>query len=42
MCLFRLQDLEGAKKELSRYLELDPDGEHTPVAKAVLDHIDKK
>lgn len=42
MCYFRLQDLEGAKRALERYLELDPDGENTQVARAVLEHIDKK
>lgn len=42
MCYFRLQDFEGAKKELEKYLELDPEGEHTQVAKAVLEHIAKQ
>lgn len=42
MCYFRLQSFEEAKKELNKYLELDPDGEHAQVAKAVLEHIDKK
>jgi len=42
MCYFRLQDFEGAEKELNTYLELDPEGEHAQVAKAVLEHINKK
>jgi tetratricopeptide (TPR) repeat protein len=42
MCNFRLQDFVGAKKELEKYLELEPDGENAQVAKAVLEHINKK
>lgn len=42
MCCFRLNDFEGAKKELTRYLELDPEGTHVQVANAVLEHISKQ
>jgi len=42
MCYFRLQDFEEAKKELTKYVELDPEGEHVKVAQAVLDHITKQ
>jgi tetratricopeptide (TPR) repeat protein len=42
MCYFRLQDFARAKKELEKYLELDPDGDNVQVAKAVLEHINKE
>ena len=42
MCYFRLQDFEGAEKELKKYIELEPEGEHAEVAHAVLEHIAKQ
>jgi len=42
MCYFRLQDFDGARKELGKYLELDPDGEQAQVAKSILEHINKR
>ncbi|MFC2164462.1 tetratricopeptide repeat protein [Acidobacteriota bacterium] len=42
MCYFRLQDFDGAKKELGKYLELDPDGEQAQVAMSILEHISKR
>lgn len=41
MCYFRLNELENAQKELERYLELEPEGEHAEVAKAILESIKK-
>jgi tetratricopeptide (TPR) repeat protein len=39
LCCFRLQDMEGAKTELEKYLSLEPDGEYAKVAKALLANI---
>jgi len=42
LCYFRLNNMEGAKKELETYLALDPGGENAKTAKAILDHLNKR
>jgi len=39
MCYFRLQEKEGAEKELQKYLELEPEGQYAEVARSVLEHL---
>lgn len=39
LCYFRLNNWEGAKKELERYLALEPVGENAKTAKALLANI---
>jgi tetratricopeptide (TPR) repeat protein len=39
LCYFRLNNLEGAKKELEKYLSLEPEGENAKTAKALLANI---
>jgi len=34
--------MEGAKKELEKYLALEPEGENAEMAKNLLEHLDKK
>jgi Tfp pilus assembly protein PilF len=41
VCYFRLNNMEGAKKELEKYLALDPEGENAETAKEFLVHIKK-
>lgn len=42
VCYFRLNYMEGAKKELEKYLALEPEGENAEMAKNLLEHLDKK
>lgn len=42
LCYFRLNNMEGAKRELEKYLALEPEGENAEMAKNLLEHIDKK
>lgn len=39
LCYFRLNRLEGAKRELEKYLSMEPDGENAKTAKALLASI---
>ncbi len=39
LCYFRLNNAEGAKRELEKYLALEPQGENAKTARALLDSI---
>jgi tetratricopeptide (TPR) repeat protein len=41
LCYFRTKNLEGAKKELEKYLSLEPEGEKGKIAKAILENLNK-